>query len=263
SAMAAAFLGEEIDLHSGGEDNIFPHHECEIAQSCCGYGHTSFSRVWFHTRHLVVEGEKMSKSKGNFFTVRDVLAREITPAALRLELIRTHYRTNSNFTWQGLKDCQRQIDRWSRAHSALIKQAATKPAESSAILGPFQRALEQFTSAMCDDLNVARAIAAINTVVSESPEGAAPNICAHAELSALNRMNGVLAVLERNVSLSPHTQGDPAAEEFKIKVESLIAARAAARAAKDWAAGDRVRDELVAIGVQIKDSAQGTTWTRM
>jgi cysteinyl-tRNA synthetase len=76
-------------------------------------------------------------------------------------------------------------------------------------------------------------------------------------------MNGVLAVLERNVSLSPHTQGDPAAEEFKAKVESLIAARAAARAAKDWAAGDRVRDELVAIGVQIKDSAQGTTWTRM
>lgn len=263
SAMAAAFLGEEIDLHSGGEDNIFPHHECEIAQSCCGYGHTSFSRVWFHTRHLVVEGEKMSKSKGNFFTVRDVLAREITPAALRLELIRTHYRTNSNFTWQGLKDCQRQIDRWSRAHSALIKQAATKPAESSAILGPFQRALEQFTSAMCDDLNVARALGAINTAVSESPEGAAPNTCAHAELSALNRMNGVLAVLERNVSPANNSHGDPAAEEFKAKVESLIAARAAARTAKDWAAGDRVRDELVAIGVQIKDSAQGTTWTRM
>ena len=263
SAMAAAFLGEEIDLHSGGEDNIFPHHECEIAQSCCGYGHTSFSRVWFHTRHLVVEGEKMSKSKGNFFTVRDVLAREITPAALRLELIRTHYRTNANFTWQGLKDCQRQIDRWTRAHSALIKQAATKPAESSAIPGPFQRALEQFTSAMCDDLNVARAIAAINTAVSESPEGAASNNCAHAELSALNRMNGVLAVFERNVSPANNSHGDPAAEEFKAKVESLIAARAAARAAKDWAAGDRVRDELVAIGVQIKDSAQGTTWTRM
>ena len=263
SAMAAAFLGEEIDLHSGGEDNIFPHHECEIAQSCCGYGHTSFSRVWFHTRHLVVEGEKMSKSKGNFFTVRDVLAREITPAALRLELIRTHYRTNANFTWQGLKDCQRQIDRWTRAHSALIKQAATKPAESSAIPGPFQRALEQFTSAMCDDLNVARASAAINTAVSESPEGAAANTCAHAELSALNRMNGVLAVFERNVSSANISHSDPAAEEFKTKVESLIAARAAARAAKDWAAGDRVRDELVAIGVQIKDSAQGTTWTRM
>ena len=116
---------------------------------------------------------------------------------------------------------------------------------------------------MCDDLNVARAIAAINTAVSESPEGAAPNICAHAELSALNRMNGVLAVFERNVSSANNSHSDPAAEEFKIKVESLIAARAAARAAKDWAAGDRVRDELVAIRVQIKDSAQGTTWTRM
>ena len=266
SAMAAAFLGEEIDLHSGGEDNIFPHHECEIAQSCCGYGHSSFSRVWFHTRHLVVEGEKMSKSKGNFFTVRDVLARGITPAALRLELIRTHYRTNANFTWQGLKDCQRQIDRWSRAHAELVRQAANTPAKFGADNinhGPFARILEQFTVAMCDDLNVARALAAINTAVGESSEVVPADVCAHAELAALERMNGVLAVLQRNVSPSADLHGDSEVVEFKAKVESLIAARAAARTAKDWAASDRVRDELAAIGVQIKDSAQGTTWTRM
>ena len=110
SAMAKMLLGEEIDLHSGGEDNIFPHHECEVAQSCCASGRPHFARVWFHTRHLQVEGEKMSKSKGNFFTARDLFAKGVTPAALRLELVRTHYRTNSNVTMQGLRDCHRMID---------------------------------------------------------------------------------------------------------------------------------------------------------
>jgi cysteinyl-tRNA synthetase len=101
SAMARMLLGDEIDIHSGGEDNIFPHHECEVAQSRCATGRPTFARHWFHTRHLVVEGEKMSKSKGNFFTARDLFAKGHTPAALRLELIRTHYRSNANFTVQG------------------------------------------------------------------------------------------------------------------------------------------------------------------
>jgi cysteinyl-tRNA synthetase len=104
SAMARMLLGDEIDIHSGGEDNIFPHHECEVAQSCCATGRPIFSRAWFHTRHLQVEGEKMSKSKGNFFTARDLFAKGVTPAALRLELVRTHYRSNANFTLQGLQD---------------------------------------------------------------------------------------------------------------------------------------------------------------
>ncbi len=264
SAMAAAFLGEEIDLHSGGEDNIFPHHECEIAQSCCGFDHPSFARMWFHTRHLIVEGEKMSKSKGNFFTVRDVLARGITPAALRFELVRMHYRTNANFTWQGLRDGQRQIDRWSRAHAAVQAQARAQAAQPSAAAGAFARALEQFTNAMCDDLNVARAVAALNTAVSESPDGALAGSCPHAELAALEAMNSVLGVFERNTVQSHATsQGDDAASEFSAKVESLIAERTAARAAKDWAASDRVRDALAALNVQIKDSPTGTTWTRV
>ncbi len=273
SAMAAAYLAEEIDIHSGGEDNIFPHHECEIAQSCCGFDHASFARMWFHTRHLIVEGEKMSKSKGNFFTVRDVLARGITPAALRFELIRMHYRTNANFTWQGLRDGQRQIDRWSRAHAALAAQSRTRLANAghashaghaSAPAGPFARALEQFTSAMCDDLNVARAVAAINTAVSEVPDGAAQGVCPHSELAALNAINSVLGVFERNtVAAQPDGAGDDAASEFIASVEALIAERAAARATKDFTASDRARDALVALGVKIKDSPQGTTWTRV
>ena len=115
SAMALGLLAPEsgmIDIHSGGEDNIFPHHECEIAQSCAATGAPAFARHWFHTRHLVVEGEKMSKSTGNYFTVRDLLAKGATPAAIRLELVRTHYRQNANFTLQGLRDCGRMIDRW-------------------------------------------------------------------------------------------------------------------------------------------------------
>ena len=258
SAMAAAYLGEEIDIHSGGEDNIFPHHECEIAQSCCGYGHANFAHVWFHTRHLVVEGQKMSKSKGNFFTVRDVLARAITPAALRLELVRMHYRTNANFTWQGLKDCQRQIDRWVRARTGLVAACAQSAAKVAAP-GPFATALGAFTLAMCDDLNLARAIAALNAAVTQAPDGVSSASCPHAELAALDSMNNVLGVFERNQSAAEPAAGDDA---FTAKVEGLIAQRAAARAAKDWARSDQVRDELAALGVQIKDGPKGTAWTR-
>ena len=247
SAMAKMLLGDEIDLHSGGEDNIFPHHECEVAQSCCASGRAVFSRFWFHTRHLQVEGEKMSKSKGNFFTARDLFAKGVTPAALRLELVRTHYRTNSNFTMQGLRDCQRMIDRWTAARAALRERSGGSGA------GPFERALLEFKDALGDDLNLARAIAALNTAIGETPAGDAK-----AELAALHAMDSVLGVFERNAPLA-----SAAADDLAAKVEALLDRRRAARAAKDWAESDRVRDELTALGVRIKDGAQGTTWERV
>jgi cysteinyl-tRNA synthetase len=240
-------LGDEIDVHSGGEDNIFPHHECEVAQSCCASGHALFARFWFHTRHLQVEGEKMSKSKGNFFTARDLFAKGVTPAALRLELVRTHYRTNSNFTMQGLRDCQRMIDRWAAARAALLQRSGGSGA------GPFERALVEFKEAIGDDLNLARAIAALNTAIGETPAGDAK-----AELAALHAMDSVLGVFERNAPLA-----SAAADDLAAKVEALLDRRRAARAAKDWAESDRVRDELTALGVRIKDGAQGTTWERV
>jgi cysteinyl-tRNA synthetase len=183
SAMAAGLLGEQIDLHSGGEDNIFPHHECEIAQSRCCFGKPAFSRLWFHTRHLVVEGQKMSKSKGNFFTARDLFAKGVTPAALRLELVRTHYRANANFTLQGLTDCQRMIDRWTRHSESLDASIAAIRARGSVaaaahhattVTGPLEVALEAFTAALCDDLNVARAIAALNEALAQDHSKACP-----------------------------------------------------------------------------------------
>ncbi|MFM7051181.1 MAG: cysteine--tRNA ligase [Planctomycetota bacterium] len=247
SAMARMLLGDEIDLHSGGEDNIFPHHECEVAQSCCASGAPRFARHWFHTRHLQVEGEKMSKSKGNFFTARDLFAKGVTPAALRLELVRTHYRTNSNFTMQGLRDCQRMIDRWSAARAAAVARTG------GAGDGTLQRALVEFKDAVGDDLNLARAMAALNTAIGETPAGDA-----QAELAALDAMNSVLGVFERNAALA-----SAATDDLAARVEVLLERRKAARAAKDWAESDRVRDELTALGVRIKDGPQGTTWERV
>ncbi|MFM8732808.1 MAG: class I tRNA ligase family protein, partial [Phycisphaerales bacterium] len=240
SAMARMLLGDEIDLHSGGEDNIVPHHECEIAQSCCATGQPTFARLWFHTRHLQVEGEKMSKSKGNFFTARDLFARGVTPAALRLELIRTHYRTNANFTMQGLQDCQRMVDRWARARQQLAAHAmasGTSTPDESCPDGPIEIALAAFVDALCDDLNMARAIATVNEAIG-SP---APTTCPHREIAALLVMDSVLGVLGRNVTVGLQSTDDP---DFTTRVESLLHRRTVARAAKDWAESDRIRAEL-------------------
>jgi cysteinyl-tRNA synthetase len=261
SAMARMLLGDEIDIHSGGEDNIFPHHECEVAQSCCATGRPIFSRAWFHTRHLQVEGEKMSKSKGNFFTARDLFAKGVTPAALRLELVRTHYRSNANFTLQGLQDCQRMVDRWCRAHASLVASAQSAGAaapDESAPAGPFERALSDFTEAICDDLNVARAIAALNEAIAARDDAKA---CPHRELGSLLAMDSVLGVLGRN---SPVAGAAPAEDpDFVHRIGELLGRRAAARAAKDWAESDRIRGELTELGVTVKDGPTGATWSRI
>ena len=267
SAMARMLLGDEIDIHSGGEDNIFPHHECEVAQSCCATGRPIFARVWFHTRFLQVEGAKMSKSKGNFFTPRDLFAKGVTPAALRLELVRTHYRSNANFTMQGIQDCQRMVDRWSRAHIQLLDRAktgsnsvVTSAPNESRNPGPFELALTEFTAALCDDLNVARAIAALNEAVSAKSDDHTSS-CPQRELASLLAMDSVLGVLGRNAAVAGAAPAeDP---EFVARVESLLVARTAARAAKDWPESDRVRAELTALGVAVKDGADGATWSRV
>ncbi len=253
SAMAKAVLGPRIDLHSGGEDNVFPHHECEIAQSCCGYGVPELARFWFHTRHLLVEGAKMSKSRGNFFTARQLFERGATPAAVRLELVRTHYRANANFTLQGLQDCQRQIDRWCRLDAELAAASGTAEADGSAAAGPVEAALGEFTAGLCDDLNVAAALASLNRAAA-APRGGA---CPVRERRALRAMDSVLAVLDRNAPVAGGADASLAAE-----VEALLAARAEARRGKRWAESDRIRDELLAMGIEIKDGPAGTTWSR-
>ena len=257
SAMANALLGDVIDIHSGGEDNIFPHHECEIAQSCCSTGETAFAHYWFHTRFLLVDGGKMSKSKGNFFTLRALLEKGATPAAVRLELIKTHYRSNANFTFQGLKDAQRQIERWQRL-KAWLTQHATHPID---VNGPIAQANEKFMAAMCDDLNVAGAIGALSEAVSayavdKEPEATGEGGHLQDELDALLAMDEVLGVL----SLKHEASTTELAVET---IEAMLDERIAARDNKDWSRADDIRDELLTMGIEIKDGPDGTSWRRV
>jgi len=256
SVMAETLLGlgGEIDIHSGGEDNIFPHHECEIAQSRCATGSNAFARYWFHTRHLVVEGAKMSKSAGNFFTVADILAKGASPGALRMELVRTHYRQNANFTMQGLRDCQRQIDRWCR----LAERLEDADPRESGEAGPLEQAVTPFTESLCDDLNVQGAIGILNEAVGAHPSEGAPTGDPRRELAALRRMDTVLGVLDR-----AEVREDAADDDLGDKVEALIQARNDARARKDFDEADRIRDAMSDLGVAIKDGPEGTTWSRI
>ncbi|MGE3106822.1 MAG: cysteine--tRNA ligase [Phycisphaerales bacterium] len=243
-----------IDLHSGGEDNIFPHHECEVAQSCAAFNAVpdqgSFAAMWFHARFLFVEGQKMSKSKGNFFTARDLFAKGYEPAAVRLELIRTHYRSNANFTEQGLKDSQRIIERWRKVQDA--------GASSGAVASAHVPVLAEFTAAMQDDLNIASAIGLINSWINGL---AAPT---KADTDAMRIMDGVLGVLslERpaaaQTSIGVFMDGlapDPA-------VIAKLHERAAARTNKDFKRSDAIRDELSSMGYAIKDIAGGKVEVR-
>mgnify|MGYP001247967188 CR=1 FL=1 len=256
SVMANQLLGDVIDIHSGGEDNIFPHHECEIAQSCCATDNQAFAHYWFHTRFLLVDGTKMSKSKGNFYTLRDLVGKGATAAAIRLELIKTHYRSNSNFTLQGLKDSQRQIDRWRRLADWLCEHGCSKIDET-----PLQQAKDKFLSAMCDDLNVAGAIGCLSEAVSQysvdskPSEGKGESTLAD-ELEALQIMDSVLGVIELESCVCT--------ESIDVtKIDSLIEARLDARTNKDWSRADEIRDELLKLGIAIKDGPEGTTWTRV
>lgn len=168
---AAKATHAHIDLHSGGEDNIFPHHECEIAQSCCFTGADQFATHWFHPRFLKVDGQKMSKSKGTMYTLADLTAKGFDPAAVRLELIKTHYRANADFSIQGLKDSTRMIDRW-RDYARLLLTADSEGPESvfSTLL---HEKLYDIVQALSDDLNISAAIGWLNKSIGDSKP--APN----------------------------------------------------------------------------------------
>ncbi|MCA9295555.1 MAG: hypothetical protein KC983_03540, partial [Phycisphaerales bacterium] len=179
-----------------------------------------------------------------------------TPAAIRLELIKTSYRANANFTMQGLEDSQRQIDRWKRLESWLTAHA------SHAIdgPGPLRRGLDVFTQSLCADLNVQGAIAALNEAASQhdiqhDPPASTGSTTYADELDALHAMNSVLGVLD--LETEARVQGDDVA-----MIDAKVAARTAAKASKDWATADRIRDELLELGIAIKDGPEGTTWSR-
>ncbi len=239
-----------IDLHTGGEDNIFPHHECEIAQSCCAFNAdpsgAPFARHWLHTRFLLVDGAKMSKSKGNFYTARDLFAKGVEPAALRLALIRTHYRTNADFTEQLLKDSQRMIERWRR-------YAGYDPFEEPADREEINEVLQPFVEAMSNDLNISDAIAFVNIWINRSGGNKRADSFVYREF--------IGPVLGIEFDYSPPDESSPyvfaPGLERRDDVIEKLEQRKGARANKDFATSDAIRDELAAMGYAIKDVAGG------
>jgi cysteinyl-tRNA synthetase len=249
SSMATTLLGPSIDIHTGGEDNIFPHHECEIAQAQAATG-KPFAQFWLHTRHLMVDGKKMSKSKGNFFTIRDLVEKGFDPLAIRFALISTRYRESSNFTLQGLHDAASAVTTLRDLADKL--QSSAIPAAAS-VLPADQKMLDQFSAALEDDLNIAGSLAALFSWANPlTKQKKIPPDQAASALAALKRVDHVLAVIFPPLRALP--------QNTITQIESLIAQRNAARAAKDWPKSDALRQDLLALGVEIKDTPTGTTW---
>ena len=267
SVMARQYLGDTIDVHTGGEDLIFPHHECEIAQAESLTGQP-FARIWLHTRFLRVEGERMAKSSGNFFTVHDLIAPEseggrgIDPLAVRWALISGHYRKPFNFTNENLKAAAKHVARIRHIYDVLIPQgeAAGGDArdEDLALEELLDNAYDDALAGLCDDLNTP---VALREVLAGVGHISAHDLNAHSARAAksfLDRVNALLGIVKHEGDGAPADAADPLAEQ----VDALIAERVAARAAKDFARADAIRDELDALGVEVMDSPQGSTWRK-
>ncbi len=246
SAMATGLLGETIDIHCGGVDNIFPHHEAEIAQcECAGTGHVPFVRYWMHCAHLMVEGSKMAKSQGNFFTLRDLLLQGWTGREVRYALLAVHYRASLNFTMEGLSAARAALARLDVWQERLLEVAGSEQKLEQPDL-----ATEGFFTALDDDLNISGALAVLFETVRETnrrmDQGALNPEQARGLLEWLARVQSVLALEPR----------DQPAKTFP-EIDLLLAAREAARAAKEWQKSDQLRDQLAALGWLVKDTKDG------
>jgi cysteinyl-tRNA synthetase len=280
SAMAESLLGENFDLHAGGEDLMFPHHENEIAQSECATGKT-FARHWMHVRFLLVEGTKMSKSEGNFYTLRDLLLKGHKASAIRYLLLSVPYRHQMNFTFEALAAATNAIDRLRTFHRRILKGEFKAPA-NEAVRAATAKAAEDFTAALAGDLNTAGAIAPISEMVR------AANSAADAEtlgeenaeeiLRVLTTFDGVFAVLiDRDAELT-RAALEWAKEEGRAgeasadlvaqmgltdeAIQALVDERQAAKKTRNFARADAIRAELLAKGVVIEDAKDGVRWKR-
>jgi cysteinyl-tRNA synthetase len=246
SAMATALLGPELDIHCGGVDNIFPHHEAEIAQSECCTG-KKFVRYWLHCAHLMVEGQKMSKSLGNFYTLRDLLAKGWTGRELRYALLTVNYRLPLNFTMAGVEGA--------RAALARIDEWATRLGEKSAGTAeptPLGAHADKFSAALDDDLNISGAMGHLFDLIRESNRALDDTTLTAGQaatlLAAWQRINAVLA-LERDAAAIPS------------EVLALVEQRQQVRAAKDWKKSDELRDAVATLGWIVKDTKEGPKLT--
>jgi cysteinyl-tRNA synthetase len=257
SAMAMKHLGATLDIHCGGVDNIFPHHENEIAQSEAATGQP-FARFWIHGEHLLVEGEKMAKSKGNFYTLRDLLAQGKNPQAIRYLLLSTQYRKQLNFTMDGLAQASNALGRI--AEFVFRLKQSDLPAGSSAATEATARAAEAFEAGLDDDLNTPRALGALFELIRETNSALDQGTLKAGDreriLEWLEVVDDRLAIVPRATSAAAISDADTA------EIERLIAERQAARRNRDFAASDRIRQQLSDRGVIVEDTRDGMRWKR-
>ncbi len=256
SVMAIRYLGETLDLHAGGIDLIFPHHENEIAQAEALTG-KQFSRFWVHSEFLLVEGQKMSKSLGNFFTLRDIFARGITPEAVRYLLASVPYRKALNFTFDGLSSAKTAIERLRNFKFRLDNAKSLPEGVNPKIAEHATRALAGFRAAMDDDLNTAEALAFVFEFLREA------NTALDAGEFHSDNLAGANALLDQFDSifevLKPSAAADGIAES---EVEKLVAERTAAKKARNFARSDEIRAQLLDAGIIIEDTKDGVRWKR-
>ena len=268
--MSIAELGETLDIHMGGEDLVFPHHENEIAQSE-GVTGKPFVLHWVHVKHLVVEGEKMSKSLGNTITVHQLLEEGLRPAAIRHQLLGAQYRRELNFTREGLEASAAAVQRLMDFEARLEETVGEggkggAGEENGAAEGPLARlageAIEAFRTALDDDLNSAEALAAlfvfvnrVNGELDTASDVAESDLeSARSALASIDEVMGLLSVARQGLEVD---------DDFESWIVSLIADRKAAREGKDFARADAIREELAERGIVLEDSAGGTRWKRV
>lgn len=245
SAMSRSLLGDQMDLHTGGEDNIFPHHECEIAQSESCTGKSPFVRHWLHKRRIDLGDAKMSKSLGNIITLEHLTERGYSPLDLRYYLLSVHYRTNLKFAWKGMDDARaarRSLTDWIARDGVGESQSGKKVITAAFV----EDCVKAFDKAMDSDLNVPGALASVFNCYHEANASKAPDESARSALAAFTKkIRATFGCFE------PETESVPA------EVQKLVDERAAARQSKDFAASDRLRDAIATLGYEVKDTAEG------
>jgi cysteinyl-tRNA synthetase len=270
SAMSMRYLGQSFDIHCGGVDNMFPHHENEIAQSESATGRP-FVRYWLHSEHLIVDGEKMSKSLGNVYSLDDLLERGSDPRALRYLFLSVHYRQKLNFTFEALDAAANALRRLDEMRFRLDHAVEAEGAEPTlaAAAGDMER---EFRAALASDLNISAALAALFGLVRRVNVAVEAGPLAPGErrtvLEALARVDRVLGVLDPEpwkrwrTAVAPAGPSEDGSRADDGEIEQLVAARDRARAARDFATADGLRDRLAELDVVIEDTPEGTRWRR-
>lgn len=275
SAMSRKYLGDQLDIHTGGEDNIFPHHECEIAQSESATG-KPFVRYWLHARHLLVDGQKMSKSLGNFYTLRDLIARGYSPRVIRLAILSGHYRMPLNFTLEGLEAAKNSLGRLTDFIQHL--KTCSAPADNPQLPDILKRAEAAFEVGLDDDLNISAAMAALFDMVHDVYKIQISSAQALDVMSLMCKMDFVLGLLFPEKVVLEHwrnlSQGikpprsllsdynPEGAAPLPDEIQRLIEERQSARKARDFKRADEIRKFLLERGIILEDTPQGTRWKK-